>query len=68
MIDAIVSFIKVWRFFKSFKRAYTWFTTSIPLLGHIKPIDMVKVGRAAKLRKFVTTQLSENKPPKEYRK
>ena len=67
-MDTVIAFIKVWIFFKSFKRAYRWFTTQIPLLGHIKPVDMIKMGRAAKLRKFIEINLSENKPPKEYKK
>ena len=38
-----------------------WMNSKIPLLGNIKPIDMVKLGRTKKLLKFVKETIEENK-------
>ena len=64
MIDELVSFVKVWWFFKSYTKACLWFEIPNPLLGGVTPMEMIEVGRAAKLRKIITQQLEMNKPPK----
>src|SRR3989338_1805445 len=38
-----------------------WFTTPNPLLGDIRPRDMIRIGRYRKLIKFVLNALAENK-------
>ena len=38
-----------------------WFTTLNPLLGNVKPRDMIRFGRYKKLFKFVATALAENR-------
>ena len=37
-----------------------WFKTENPLLGNIKPRDMIRYGRYEKLRRFVVSALDEN--------
>lgn len=37
-----------------------WFTTPNPLLGDMRPRDMIRVGRYKKLFKFVLNALAEN--------
>jgi len=61
MIKTVLSFVKVWWFFKSFKKASLWFETENPLLGGVSPSYMIDVGREAKLYKIITQQLEENK-------
>lgn len=34
-----------------------WFVTKNPLLGGVKPIDMLKLGRGKKLLEFIETSL-----------
>lgn len=38
-----------------------WFTVPNPLLGNIKPRDMIRFGRYQKLQKFIWNALQENK-------
>ena len=38
-----------------------WFTTPNPLLGNVRPKDMIRFGRYKKLLKFVMNALAENK-------
>jgi len=38
-----------------------WFTTLNPLLGNVKPRDMIRFGRYKKLFKFVVNALAENR-------
>lgn len=38
-----------------------WFTLPNPLLGNIKPRDMIRIGQYKKLYKFIINALSENK-------
>jgi len=38
-----------------------WFRSVNPLLGNVKPIDMINIGRSEKLMKFVVNKLDENK-------
>lgn len=40
-----------------------WFTTPNPMLGGIKPNDLLGLGRHDKLLKFIRAQLAENRPP-----
>jgi len=37
-----------------------WFEARNPLLGNVSPNDMIQVGRAERLLKFIRTQLLEN--------
>ena len=64
MIDEWVAFVKVWWFFKSYKKACLWFELPNPLLGGTSPMKMVEIGRTKRLRKIITQQLEMNKPPK----
>ena len=41
-------------------RAELWLEMPNPLLGGLRPIDMIKQGRTAKLKKFIETCLREN--------
>lgn len=55
---------KVLEFFKGDQtKTELWFKTSNPLLGNVSPIDMVRLGRFAKLVHFVETSLAENEAP-----
>jgi hypothetical protein len=40
-----------------------WFRTANPLLGHLCPNDLVRMGRAERLLRFVEGQLEENVGP-----
>lgn len=48
-------------FFKDQEKVYLWFNTKNPLLGGIKPLDMIRQGRSEKLLKFIQAMLRENK-------
>jgi uncharacterized protein (DUF2384 family) len=48
-------------FFKDEEKTKLWFHTENPMLGGIKPIDMIRQGRSEKLLKFVQAMLKENK-------
>ena len=41
-------------------RAALWFRLPNPLLGDLLPRDMIRYGRYARLREFVTEALAEN--------
>ena len=43
-----------------FKKTDTWIRTSNPLLGGIRPWDMIEMGREQKLYKFVKNAIEEN--------
>ena len=68
MVNIVLSFIKVWWFFKSFKKASLWFEIENPLLGGVSPTHMIDMGREDKLYKIITQALEENKLPKRYKK
>lgn len=61
MINTLCAFVKVWWFFKDFRKAWLWFKTPNPLLGGFTPILMANLGRAKKLHKIVSQQLEANK-------
>lgn len=51
-------------FFKGDKeKAELWWITANPLLGGVKPIEMVMMGRPEKVLAFIKNQLAENEPP-----
>lgn len=53
----------VLEFFKNDReKADLWFNLCNPLLGDLKPIDMINVGRGKKLLQFIEGQLSQNPP------
>lgn len=43
-------------------KATTWMLTPNPVLGGIKPVDMILLGREDKLLKYIDFQISENEP------
>jgi hypothetical protein len=43
-------------------RTVLWFLTPNPLLGNIKPRDMIRFGRYQKLLNFIWNALNENEP------
>ena len=45
----------------NFKKTYTWIRTKNPLLGGVRPWDMIDKGREKKLFKFVKNAIEENK-------
>lgn len=59
--ELIESVTLVTLFFKDRKKVQLWFDTSNPLLGGLRPIDLVSIRRPGKLLKFVKTMLAENK-------
>ena len=50
-------------FFGSKEKTELWIKTANPLLGGVKPTDMIRWGRGARLIQFIKTQLAENVPP-----
>lgn len=55
--------VKVGSFFEfDVDKTALWFETDNVLLGNIKPIEMIVIGRAEKLLLFVDTQLEGNAP------
>lgn len=44
------------------RKAIDWFHEINPLLGGIRPIEMIHNGRSDKLLKFIRSQLDENFP------
>ena len=49
------------RFQGDARKTALWFTTLNPLLGNVKPRDMIRFGRYKKLFKFVVNALAENR-------
>lgn len=47
-------------FFKNPVKSDLWLRTKIPLLGNVRPWDMIEVGREDKLLKFIKNRLEEN--------
>ena len=45
------------------KKTIAWFTTPNPLLGNVEPLDLIRMGQADKVLRFVKTQLAQNEPP-----
>ena len=45
----------------NFKKTDTWIRTKNPLLGGLRPWDMLEMGRERKLYKFVMNAIEENK-------
>lgn len=41
-------------------KAFLWFTLPNPMLGSVRPLDMLLLGRGEKLERFVRRQLEEN--------
>ena len=68
MPDALAERAREWatalnlvaNFFKDQHKTVLWFQLPNPLLGNISPRDMIRVGRFAKLLKFIQTALDEN--------
>ena len=48
-------------FFDDFIKSRIWMKVPNPLLGNVSPIAMIKVGRFAKLLKFIKEQIKEGK-------
>jgi uncharacterized protein (DUF2384 family) len=48
------------QFFKDEQKTIRWFWTPNSLLGDMTPRDMIRIGRAKKLLKFISNALSEN--------
>jgi len=42
------------------RKVWLWFQYTNPALGHVTPLDMIKVGRATKLLKFIKGQMAGN--------
>lgn len=67
MYDIDVS--HVLRFFDNdLREARLWFFKKNPMLGDMRPIDMIILGRGAKLEKFIKQQEEEYIAWKEYMK
>lgn len=49
-------------FFKDTDKAGLWWRLPNPLLGGLKPDDMIKLGREEKLLQFIKNQLAGNPP------
>lgn len=47
-------------FFDNSEKCDLWMNTENPLLGKIKPIDMIKIGKGENLLSFIKTSISEN--------
>ena len=68
MPDALAERAREWatalnlvaNFFKDQNKTVLWFQLPNPLLGNMSPRDMIRVGRFAKLLKFIQTALDEN--------
>ena len=45
----------------NFKKTDAWIRTKNPLLGGLRPWDMLEMGRERKLYKFVMNAIEENK-------
>jgi uncharacterized protein (DUF2384 family) len=45
-------------FFESREKAATWFNTPNPVLGNVRPIEMIRIGRADKLLRFIEGALA----------
>ena len=52
------------QFFRDERKTVLWFKTPNPLLGDVTPRDMIRIGRARKLLKFISNALSENEAPR----
>ncbi len=50
----------VGRYFKDISKTQLWFKIPNPLLGNVAPRDMIRVGRFAKLYRFIQNALKEN--------
>lgn len=61
-VECIISALDVF-FNGNFKKTDLWLRTKNPLLGNVRPWDMIEAGREKKLLKFINNQLSQN-PPK----
>lgn len=44
------------------EKTITWFNTTNPSLGGVKPLDMIRKGRIAKLEKFIDSRLAGHSP------
>lgn len=55
--------IKVREFFKCNEKAYKWFVAKNILLGGVSPLDMIRMGRIEKLKKWINNALEENNRP-----
>ncbi|MBI3292586.1 MAG: hypothetical protein HYZ73_07245 [Elusimicrobia bacterium] len=55
-----VALAKVGQYFKDTQRTVLWFKIPNPLLGNVKPRDMIRVGRFKKLYEFILNALGEN--------
>ena len=50
----------VGQYFQDAQKAVLWFKIPNPLLGNVTPRDMIRIGRFAKLLKFIQLALNEN--------
>jgi hypothetical protein len=54
-------YLPVLEFFENnHNKAMLWFHTENPMLGNVKPYDMIILGKKARLLKFIQAQLEEN--------
>lgn len=57
------AFQEILEFFNDDKdKAIAWYTIKNPALGGISPYEMIKIGRGAKLMKFIRSALAGNIP------
>ena len=60
VLDTVRAAVMVESFFKDIGKTIRWFNTANPLLGNIKPADMLLMGRSTKLLSFIKTSLLQN--------
>lgn len=49
-------------FFEDEEKIYIWLTTNNPLLGNVKPLDMIHNGRGKKLLLFIQNSIEASFP------
>jgi uncharacterized protein (DUF2384 family) len=55
--------VLVYGFFKEVPKTIQWLATPNPLLGMVRPIEMIRAGRGDRVLGFVKYQLGENVLP-----
>jgi hypothetical protein len=55
-------FDKVKQFFcGDIKKTWLWFTTPNPAMGMLSPLNLIKIGRANRVKQFIDNAIDENK-------
>lgn len=49
-------------FFNDSEKTAQWFNTPNPMLGGIRPMQMLFMGRGEKLKQWINNRLDENQP------